>query len=238
MHVDLSFVSDAYLEFAKNYPITINAKIQDIRKSVVSSNIVSADSDWGGEVIVKTDLNFSGRPETLLDYPKSVVRNANTMLFLERLKSLKNRLSGDRGNRKLRYQIFPGINQVPEHYMLDENFIVEKFLPEMEDDYYCIRMFQCLGDKFDCTRLYSKRPIINYGEGGKAHFIEPDEIVHQWRRQYNLDYGKIDYVIHQGKPVLLDISKTTGTSGIPKPGGIRDRGRRFRAQGIDWYFRT
>jgi hypothetical protein len=39
----------------------------------------------------------------------------------------------------------------------------------------------------------------------------PDEVV-SLRRQLGLDYGKIDYVIHDNQVVILDVNKTPGSA--------------------------
>lgn len=73
--------------------------------------------------------------------------------------------------------------------------------------------------------------MIKYGEDGKAHSIDPDPIVHEWREKFILEYGKFDYVIHDGKPHLVDVSKTVGAS-RRNPDKLRAEGRRYRALGI------
>src|SRR5262245_11545913 len=65
VHVDLSVVPEEYLEFASRYAMTINRGVADIRKSRISTNIVTADDGWRGPVIVKSDLNHAGTPEIL-----------------------------------------------------------------------------------------------------------------------------------------------------------------------------
>jgi hypothetical protein len=50
-------------------------------------------------------------------------------------------------------------------------------------------------------------------------------------------YGKLDYVVHQGKPIRLDANKTTGGgTGTFTPSLIA--GRRDRAEGIHAFFAT
>jgi len=40
--------------------------------------------------------------------------------------------------------------------------------------------------------------------------VPPDIVAHRLR--LNFDYGKLDYVIHHGEAILLDLNKTTGTA--------------------------
>jgi len=66
IHVNLSVVPDEYLEFASQYPIVVNGRIRDIRKSTTSRNLLFPGDSWGGRVIVKSDLNYAGEPERML----------------------------------------------------------------------------------------------------------------------------------------------------------------------------
>ena len=63
VHVDLSVVPEKYLAFASRYSIVLNGRLPDIRKSVVSTNLVGMRDSWTGPVIAKSDLNYGGRPE-------------------------------------------------------------------------------------------------------------------------------------------------------------------------------
>jgi ABC-type uncharacterized transport system ATPase component len=57
----------------------------------------------------------------------------------------------------------------------------------------------------------------------------------QLRKQLGFDYGKFDYVIHEGKVVLLDANKTTG-SGDLTGNPMIERFRKIRAEGLlDYY---
>src|SRR5436309_8684921 len=66
IHVDLSVVPDEYLEFASRYPIALNKAAKDIRKSLISTNLVRQGDRYSGQVIVKSDLNSGGFPEQIL----------------------------------------------------------------------------------------------------------------------------------------------------------------------------
>ena len=63
VHVDLTVVPESYLEFAARYPIVLNGRVQDIRKTVTSRYLVQPGDDWDGPVIVKSDLNCGGAAE-------------------------------------------------------------------------------------------------------------------------------------------------------------------------------
>src|SRR5690606_23600626 len=63
VHVDLSVVPEPYLEFSQRYPIVVNGSIRDIRKSSISRNLVSQNTEYKGPAIVKSDCNYAGMPE-------------------------------------------------------------------------------------------------------------------------------------------------------------------------------
>ena len=50
-----------------------------------------------------------------------------------------------------------------------------------------------------------------------------------------MDYGKLDFVLHEGKPVLIDVNKTIGLSGGYRSENELRAGRRFLADGLYSY---
>jgi hypothetical protein len=51
--------------------------------------------------------------------------------------------------------------------------VVEKFLPEVENGLYHLRMFQFLGDRWTCTRLASRARVIKANSSVSVERIEP-----------------------------------------------------------------
>ena len=66
LHVDLSLVPESYIDFARRYPVIVNGRIRDIRKSRYSEQKVNPDDGYKGPVIVKSALNYAGQPERKL----------------------------------------------------------------------------------------------------------------------------------------------------------------------------
>src|SRR6185437_4188560 len=93
----------------------------------------------------------------------------------------------------------------------------EKFLPEMEDGLYCLRIFHFLGDRTACVRIGSPNPIVKVDNLVRREIVEPHPEVLEMRRSLGFDYGKFDYVLHDGRFVLLDINKTPGESRVISP---------------------
>lgn len=211
VHVDLSCVPEEYLAITPLYRVSVNARARDIRKSTISRNLLGPDSDWEGPVIVKTDLNCAGVPE--------------------------GRYMGTRGlgmptrfKASSEYPIYPHRSEVPREFLRHPGLVVEKFLPEMEGGSYCLRSYNFLGEAEDCFRVYSESPIVNMASISRMEKIEVDPAIRTLRRELNFDYGKFDYVVHDGQAILLDANKTPG----PLP--IKDQDQmamlRRRAEGI------
>jgi len=228
IHVDLSVVPDEYLEFASRYPIALNKAAKDIRKSLISTNLVRQGDRYSGQVIVKTDLNYGGSPEQILK------RNPSRWKRL-----LPRRFVGDTTDdpgfkAPFDYRIYDSFAEVPPVVFKRNDVVVEKFLPEQEENLFFVRHYEFLGDCATCTRLGALDPIVKDQTVVRIEEIDPHpEIVHA-RNRLNFDYGKFDYVIHNGRPVLLDANKTTGADRVSSR-ELNAR-RRQRANGIYSYF--
>lgn len=217
VHVDLSVVPEVYLQFAARYPVAVNGEIRDIRKSVVSRNLVGTDADYRGPVIVKSDCNYAGMPEKryLPQEPNDAQR-----LF-------KNPLG---------YRIYPSYAEVPQPILQMQGLVVEKFLPEFEGGLYHIRFYNFLGNRGNCMRVASKSPVVHINDAVAVEQIPCDPRIEALRRELRFDYGKFDYVVRDGEVVLFDTNKTTGFVGGADDPALRAV-RLHRAMGIYDYFR-
>jgi len=216
VHVDLSIVPASYLEFAAQYPIVVNGKIRDIRKSAVSRNLVQPDSGYQGPVIVKSDCNYAGMPERRYMPQQS---NDAESLF----------------KNPLEYRIYPRYTDVPHDILQLQDIVVEKFLPELEDGLYHVRFYNFLGNRGNCMRIASKSPVVHIDHSVKVEQIPLDPRIEELRRNLQFDYGKFDYVVREDGVVLFDTNKTTGFVGRTDDPAMRET-RLYRAMGIYDYF--
>jgi len=232
VHVDLSVVPEEYLDFAARYPVVLNGRLRDIRKSVVSTNLVGIHDSWKGPVIVKSDLNYGGEPERALKqswvekHPRvwRAARRAATWLSgREDLPEFKE------------YLVFDSVNVVPSRLFERNDVVVERFLPERENNLFHLRMCQVLGDRRICTRIASPEPVFKAGMSVSSEAVEPHPEVETWRKRFNLDYGKFDYLVHDGRAVLIDVNKTTGASSHVADAPLQAMRRRL-AEGLYSYF--
>lgn len=218
LHVDLSRVPESYQDFATSYPIVINGNVNDIRKTSHSHNRVVPGDGFEGPVIVKTALNYAGIPERNYQYRRRSVRGILARRGIRVLGSVVPDYPYPiRGKQD--YRIYSSVRQVPAVVFACPDLIVERFLPEMHGGRYCLREWYFFGNVSVNHAEVSDDPILTFGEAA-PHLSEPTppELV-QLRRELGMDYGKIDYAMRDGKPVVFDINKTVGTRHPPTKRG-------------------
>jgi hypothetical protein len=227
LHINLTVIPDSILEFARRYPKVINLQATDIRKRLFSSLLVTPDSSYSGEVILKTDLNHGGGPEAKY-HPDRLYRLACRWQTF-RLKVL----SPIRDWRKsIYYPVYPSIQNVPKSFWKSPRWVIEKFVPERLDNHFVIRNYRFLGSRESALMLVSKTAFIREHELVKVCSIDLEPELQKFRRKFKLDYGKIDYVLVDGKPVVLDINKTMGYNAKASFNPEVLRTRKELAQGI------
>lgn len=233
MHINLTVIPESYINYAKQYSRVLNGKVTDIRKSTVCNHIVQQADNYAGPVIVKTDLNAAGRPEER-------ARSQFKRRISRWMSTLDNKFSNANANFDINsqdeYRIYPTAQEVPTALFEDKRYVVQKMMAEQEGDTYFVRNYSFLGDRYSCSRLSSKEPIIHLRNTESVESIEVDPRIVEIRHELGFDYGKFDYVLHNGEVVLLDANKTLG---------VRDRNetdatvlamRQERANGIFGYF--
>ncbi len=200
-HIDLTKVPRKYVRVMDRNPKVVNRRMTDISKRSFSRNLVSQNSAYAGPVIVKTNANYGGIPETQLRERKDIIRDKiHRMLRPKMVKSMNPH----------KYQVYDSKNDVPGITWKNRHLVVERFIPERNDDYYSIRVCFFLGDVILNHKVYSKSKVI---KGSSIEFVEPIEThqdLIQIREKIGLDYGKFDYVIHGDEVHILDVNKTPG----------------------------
>ncbi|MCE9583492.1 MAG: hypothetical protein K8T20_13485 [Planctomycetes bacterium] len=133
--------------------------------------------------------------------------------------------------KKQDYRIYDSAREVPPEVFRCEDLVVEKFLPEMHDGLYCLREWYFLGDASVNNVELWRDPVITSGnDAPDLREPTPPELV-ALRRELGIDYGKIDYVMHEGRPVVFDVNKTMGTGSFMSEGTTRFA--RILAQGLN-----
>lgn len=203
LHVDSTIVSSDYLEYAATFPLCINSKVADISKRGLSENILSPDSIWRGPVIVKSNLNCNGAPEVFIN--KQAVLNGRAMPY-------------PTARRVNEYKVYSSYFDVPAEVFDDLNLVVEKFIPEIDEEGFGIRHWVFCGDAEHCHRYVSRNNIIKADNIIHKYPVPVPEKLRIRRQELGFDYGKFDFVMHQGEAILFDVNKTPG---IPPYKGVQ-----------------
>jgi hypothetical protein len=233
VHVDLSIVPAGYLDFAARFPIALNGRVQDIRRTGFSRILVRPGDGYAGPVIVKSNQNHAGAPD-----------RARAAVGLSGIRwRLRRRLAAIRGSAEgepplfgtpLDYRIFDCAVDVPSSWFSRPDIVIERFVPERDGQDYVVRNYQFLGDRSTWTRVVGPQPIVNAYTQVRVEPCDPDAEIERRRYELGFDYGKFDYVMHEGQAVLLDTNKTTGAASIATPEVLA--ARRHRADGLYSFF--
>ena len=196
LHATPTVLSQEYCRLAYNYPYTINGDTWDIRKRSISLNLLDCDSDWAGPVIVKSDYNNFAKIEHL--------HNVRAQHFGQPSPHRNLPPPGD-------YRVFESLAGVPESSWCDERYVVEKFLPEDNGDgTFSLRTWVFLGERERCTRHVVPTSVSKANDVVRSEPCEVPQAIRDERTRLGFDYGKFDFVVHEGQPILLDANRTPG----------------------------
>lgn len=205
LHVPLTHLPDRYAELPKHYPRALNGAVTDVSKRRIATDLVKEDDAYDGAVMVKTDLNHGGTAEYCL---RRAERGLPGRLLTAVERRLPPRWFGRLpGNR---YVVFASKRAVPRWVWRSRGLVVQPFHTERRGDLYALHQWYFLGRR-DCVSTFlSRDPMVklaNVVERLPLHQEVPDAIRRR-RAELKFDYGKFDYVISNGVPVLLDANNT------------------------------
>ena len=207
LHHDKTRLNQNELAEAPTGVTVLNGKVFDISKSSISVLQATEGDDWDGPVIVKTDLNHFGCPEDgqsgRAGIMKSLCSKIRTRLSHRSWRLARQLPTGH-------YPVLDHKDDVPAWVWRDERLIVEKFLPERtEDGLYGVRGWIFFGDREYAYRNLATDPLVKVATTKRHEFFSdvPDSL-REIRKEMGFDYGKFDYVEHDGQAFLLDANKT------------------------------
>jgi hypothetical protein len=233
--VNLSVIPAGYREFAKQYPVVLNAEVKDILKSTFSKILLTVDSHYEGKVIVKPNLNCQGSHERRMLTHKSSRKSLIRRILPFFYPSVVSQVSD--GNSPKGFRIYDHLHLVPPDYFKNPALVVEKFLPEVENGFYFIRICHFLGDRMTVTRLGAKYPIVKFHSSTRKDSLEPAPEIKELVKTMKFDYGNFEYVMHQGNIVLLDVNWCMGMRKFTLTPQTRIE-YQYLAAGIYSYFKT
>lgn len=213
-HLDCSYTPDPYWDVIQNHPRAVNARVRDIRKTAISANLLHKGDAWDGPVIVKTNNNSGGYMD--LEYG-----NAAPPSKLDTLRKraawhpwIQPRSLG--WTRTLtKYPIFEHPSDVPGAAWKNPHLVIEKFLlPDCDErGEHVVYLWIVLGHRGIGRTLHSPDRYVKNLSSRLGSFDQPPPEILGVQERFGLDYGKIDYILHMGRPVLLDINRTPTVSG-------------------------
>jgi len=234
-HLELSWIPDDYWALLQSRAAVVNRHVRDIRKPVFSTCLLARGDDYDGAVIVKTACNCGGRLDELLLGPnRRGIPLARTMRRIARIAWVERRRLG-RARTLGRYHIFPSSRAVPDAAFDNPHLVVERFVPERRGERFVLRMCHFFGDRHSARVMTSTDPQVKSWNARLEERIEPPEAVLELRARLRLDYGKIDYVVRDGMPIVLDVN-TTPTMSSPLDAGAIERSAALAA-GLSWFER-
>jgi hypothetical protein len=215
-HINLTRTPPEYIEYIRSYPKVVNRDIVDISKRRISTNLLTENEIREGPVIVKTDNNYGGRPE----YRLARRRHPFLARIWRRAVPIAEYAFGQRlawRSMLRKYPVYKNLIEVPSGVFKNPALIVERFLPEKEESHYFMRHYLCLGDHTRSVRVVGSTPFLKRSECVLVDegLPVPDQVL-SLRNQLSLDYGKIDYVIHDSQVVILDVNRTPGAPHSPE----------------------
>lgn len=202
LHVDLTRVPPEHAAGAAKYAACLNARVLDISKRRVSTHRVRRGDAYDGPVIVKTDRNYAGGKEL-----SHAVRGP-WALFAKARNRLPWVLRSALGHKE--YPVYDHPRAVPWLAWLNPDLVVEKFLPERrEDGRFNVRTWFFLGDRGVCVKYVMRKAIAVGSDIEGVEFVEDvPETIRRRREELGFDYGKFDFALHDGQPVLFDVNRT------------------------------
>lgn len=231
-HLDLTVTPPAYQAFYDRCAKVVNRRVCDISKRLISRNLVTSPSQHDGAVIVKTNRNAGGQPET------SQAWNSGGMRFrlAKAAKRLPWTLSARLGPEG--YPNYDHPRQVPRIVWHNPRLVVEKFLPEREGDFYCLRQYVFLGNCEFNTRALSPEPLVKSRSVIRREVLdETPPQVREIRAQLGFDYGKFDYVMRDGQAIVFDTNRTPSYNAQSKAGSAMSLIERL-VPGIDSFLES
>ncbi|HEX6119682.1 MAG TPA: hypothetical protein VFZ03_09550 [Dongiaceae bacterium] len=204
-HVPLTHLPPRYAALSSRYPRAINGAVTDVSKRRIATDLVTADDSYAGAVMVKTDFNHGGVAERLLRRKR---RDLRTRL----LAAIQRRLPPHWSGRPPldRYTAFERKSDVPDWVWHSRGLVVQPFHAERRGDLYALHQWYFLGSHECVSTFLSREPVVKLSsvvERLPLHRDVPDAIRRR-RADLKFDYGKFDYVISNGVPVLLDANNT------------------------------
>jgi hypothetical protein len=214
-HVDLSVLPEDYRSVLDAPGLVLNRSMIDIRRRAFSRHLLTPSDGYDGPVIVKTNNNCGGHPERAVLHTRPFATRL-AMAVRTRAREVARMLAA-RSVHPLTcastlptraYAVFPDARHLPRGVFQNPDLVVEKFLPETDGEYFYLRSYTFLGSEGVAVRSRSRDQVVVGRSGADLEYVPVDERVVAARRALGFDYGKIDYLMHDGEPIIIDLNTT------------------------------
>lgn len=209
LHVDQTRVAPEFIRAARRSRHAINADTIDISKRAVCAHILKRSDLWDGPVIVKTDRNSAGMKEAiaarLRSWPTRIARSIHRRLPWY--------LRAELGGKA--YRVFDSMREVPLPVWHSPWLVVERFYPEPEGAMFLLRSCVFFEDASISLLRRGHEPVVRspFPCPAEVTFNPPPEAVRRLAQRLGFHYGKFDYTLQNGHPVVFDCNRTpTGPS--------------------------
>jgi hypothetical protein len=206
LHVDLTATPVKYQVLSQSYSKVLTIRVTDISKSKISDATVRRNDGYAGAVIVKTDNNSAG----LMEERHALKRGGLPRLIAK----LRRHLPWYLRAHLTDYPILDSASKIPSLLWLNRDLIIQRFQPERDGPYYCLRTWTFLGDRETLSLSYSLDPVVKGRtvlRREKLTQVPPE--LRATRDRLGFDYGKFDYADIDGRVVLYDVNRTPGLGG-------------------------
>lgn len=204
--VDLTVTPKPYLRLLERYPAAINGRLLDISKRLVCrGHLVTPGDGYRGPVIVKTSLNYGGKPEQRLRRRGILGRTVARLLASHVPTTLEPE----------EYLVHATPDLVPPQVWQDPDLVVQRFYEDRDENgLYRNRHWYVFGDRSFHVMVASREPVIKGKNIVERRFLEvatPPEL-ETIRKDIGVDFGRFDYILANGTAIVLDVNRTPSIS--------------------------
>lgn len=226
LHLDTTWQPLKLLQAIPHDLPLVNSRVYDISKRRYSELLVDFTDDYDGPVIVKTNTNMGGTPDVWRR--KMRLARAKGAAAVPDIDKDFNCLPNP-------YRIHADKRAVPPELWRDPAWVVERFVPERDGADYVLRKWVFLGEANLFLVDRSPNPVVKAASSSRVSVDGdvPPELAAR-RRALGFDYGKFDYVMVDGKAVLLDANLTPGFSPDSADGRIDAYAQKMADGLIGW----
>lgn len=226
--VDLTVTPRPYIRLLERYPAAINGGLLDISKRLVCrGHLVTPGDGYRGPVIVKTGLNYGGKPEQRLRRRRGILGRTVARLFSSHVPTVL---------EPEQYLIHSTPDLVPAEVWTDPDLVVQRFYEDRDENgLYRNRHWYVFGDRSFHVMVASREPVIKGSNIVDRQFLEvstPPEL-ETLRKDMGVDFGRFDYIMANGTAIVLDVNRTPSIN--PRICALYGDQLRDLAQGIHTY---